>query len=509
MTTFTTSPGARPYERGSLLIVAMLLSAIIALSLGSFLSLASQATQLSYRSFYAGSAMNVAETGLEQGMWAINKRLAGDTNIWSNAGWSTVEGSNAVRRTFDLGTLSGGATAQVKVYVSNANLVGFNPFLLSRSIITPKRGTPIERWIKISLTKRSRFSTGLVAKETITFSGTKPSVDSYDSRLGAYNAALAAGGRNRYDRGTAGSASLLSDTVDVGNTEIWGFAVVGTSDDSGIDINNGSIGPFGTASGVKAAGHVLTDFTANFDDVQQPAAYTGTGAYSIGAITDSVTLPRPLRIELSGNGKNAKLTTYPADVPAADGKYYYNVGNITLGGNGQTLTIANNVVIRLTPTTGDAIKISGNSAGISINPPVGIIRPKLEIFTEADVSIGGSGVANNGGKPENFLLWGTRPQLVNGIARTPQTITIHGNGNLASVVYAPNADLEIKGGGNADGGHVYGSMIGKTVRVTGNSQFHYDEALGDVNGGEGMGMSKWTEYVTYADRTSNAAYVSW
>ena len=85
--------------RGALLIVAMLISAVIAISLASFLRLATQSSQLSYRSFYAGASMNAAETGLEQAMWAINKRLEGDTTVGSTNGW-TVLSTGAVRRTF-------------------------------------------------------------------------------------------------------------------------------------------------------------------------------------------------------------------------------------------------------------------------------------------------------------------------------------------------------------------------------------------------------------------------
>ncbi len=129
------------------------------------------------------------------------------------------------------------------------------------------------------------------------------------------------------------------------------------------------------------------------------------------------------------------------------------------------------------------------------------VTPSLEIFTQADVSIAGSGVAYNG-KPENFKLWGTRPQT-NPIA---QSITINGNGVLSAVVYAPNANISMHGGGNS--GNVFGSLIGKTITVTGNSAFHYDEALADMDGDGALGMDEWNEFVSYADRSAYASIMN-
>lgn len=482
---FPRPPSRLSTRRGALLLTALLFSAIIAISLGSFLRLATQSTQLSYRTFYAGAAMNAAETGLEHAMWTINKRLAGNNSIWANNSW-TILGTGAARRTFNLGQLSGGASVQVKVYVSSANLAGTSPFVLSRSIITPRRGAPIERWVKISLAKRSRFSTGLVAKDLISFSGNNAMVDSFDSRLGAYTPAPST--VNRFARGSAGSASVQADTFNLGNADIWGFAVVGTSDASGLNVGSqGTVGPFGTPQGTVVNDHVMTDFTANFEDIAQPAAYTGIGRYTITSISGATTLPRALDL-----------------LPAPDGKYYYNIGSINLGGNASNvLTIANNVVIRMTGA-GTNISIGGN-ASIRINTPGVLVTPKVEIFTAGNVAIAGNGVANPS-KPENFLLWGTSPQPTPGVASPAQTISISGNGVLSSVVYAPNGNVSLNGGGTA--GNVYGSIVGRNISIVGGSAFHYDEALADFEGGEPLGMDSWNEYVSYADRNANASYVN-
>src|SRR4051812_13002715 len=105
-------PQALRDQRGSVLIVALIFAAAIAISLASYLRLASTASKISYRSHYAGVAMNAAESGLEQAMWSINKQKVANASAWT--GWDTTSGITA-RRTFALGTVSGGGVVTVKV----------------------------------------------------------------------------------------------------------------------------------------------------------------------------------------------------------------------------------------------------------------------------------------------------------------------------------------------------------------------------------------------------------
>jgi hypothetical protein len=55
-------------------------------------------------------------------------------------------------------------------------------------------------------------------------------------------------------------------------------------------------------------------------------------------------------------------------------------------------------------------------------------------------------------------------------------VTLGGNGQIIAAVYAPNQDITVNGGGS--NGHVFGSIIGKSVQMTGVTNLHYDEALG-------------------------------
>lgn len=71
---------------------------------------------------------------------------------------------------------------------------------------------------------------------------------------------------------------------------------------------------------------------------------------------------------------------------------------------------------------------------------------------------------------------------------------------LSGVVYAPNANISMNGGGN--NGIVLGSMIGDTIGVTGNSTFHYDESLANLSSSNIWGVTKWRELSSASDRTT-------
>lgn len=171
--------------RGSVLITAMTLTLAIGISLVSFLSLGQTTLEISNRAFHSNASMNLAESGLEQAMWSIGKAVDGDASAWT--GW-TISGANAWRKftgfSFDANT-----NGYVRVYVRNYALATA-PTIIARGTITPVRGPSIEKWVVVTLFQRSLFANGLVAKDTLTFTGGNAVVDSFDSRQAVYNANL-------------------------------------------------------------------------------------------------------------------------------------------------------------------------------------------------------------------------------------------------------------------------------------------------------------------------------
>jgi hypothetical protein len=80
-----------------------------------------------------------------------------------------------------------------------------------------------------------------------------------------------------------------------------------------------------------------------------------------------------------------------------------------------------------------------------------------------------------------------------------QRIHLAGNGALSAAVYAPNADVRINGNGD-----VMGAVVGRTIELTGNAAFHYDESLADLVADMPFGLDGWRELLTPAERAAHA-----
>ena len=460
-------------NRGSVLIVALILSAVVAISLTSYVRLGVSSQRISNRALYNNAAMNLAENGLEEAMYSINKMVADDTYDWSgwkNNGtgptsdaWAQFPASGTY--TFDQNT-----TGYVRVYVSNYKGASA-PTIVSKATVNlgGAASAPIEKWVEVKLSKASKFANGLVAKDTILFKGNNATVDSWNSEMGGAGTFTPFSNAVKNDNGSVGSVSVAVDSVLVQNADVWGYVSTNNADDptDNVGANGTILGEDSVNDGTwKKAGvdpnRVSTQFSANFDPVSMPA--TGT---NLGSISNTTTLTA--------------------------GTYTYS--DISLAASKQ-LNISGDVVLLLTASAGSsAIAIAGN-AGINIAPGA-----SLKIYTAGDISIAGNGVANGGATaatanaPVKFQIWGTSTST-----STDQSISIAGNGVLSGIVYAPNGDVKINGNGD-----VMGSVVAEDITLVGNAAFHYDESLGNLGDGNPFRVAKWKELTTAAERATVAS----
>lgn len=471
--------------RGSALIVTLLMCAIIGISLASYLQLGRTSLTVSNRALFNNAAMNLAENGLEEAMYSINQRIADEDYDWEADGWK-ISGANAYRKwtpdsdrflRFDQN-----ARGEIRVYVANYAGISSAPTIVARSTITlgGAASAPLEKWVEVSLTKTSKFSNGLVAKNSIVFNGTTTKVDSWNSDpdndgdpadVVPYSAAV------RNDNGSVGSISVSVDAVLVKNADIWGYAATGGS--SVVVGSTGSVLGDDSAAKDKTGwadpdvdpDRVSTDFSANFDPVSPPSI----GGESLGSV-------------------GTKALPEAGDV-AVDGIYYYTATSI--GGSNKVLTIKGNSKVVITVT--GSISIGGGSGSIQINT-----GSELALYVNGDVDIKGQGAANGtpssvaagptlfeAQQPAKFQIYGTNI--------TSQTIDITGNGALSAVVYAPSANVFIRGGGEA-----LGSIVANNITIVGNASFHYDESLGNFGGSNPYRVSRWNELTTAASRATYA-----
>lgn len=437
-------------QRGSVLIVALLVSALIAVSLASYLNLNLSSTRLAKRGFDGYAALNVAEAGTEEGVWSFNRASANDPDAWQ--GW-TGNGS-ATWKKFSSFTLGANTSASVKVYIDNVNPPpGTNPKVIAQSSVSSPGAPDVQRMLEVTLRRRSHFANGLVAKDSVLFNGTNASVDSWNSDpdRNPATAPVDFSPAVRQDRGSVASTSVLNTAVSVNQANVWGYvATGGSAPEVG---STGTVRGATTAPGVKVdSTRVSTDFSADFPTVTAPT--NGTPLASLGATLGTV-----------------GLTTR------------WRTPGIVLSGS-ETLTILGDVILVLTAGSGaQAISITGNAALLIPT------NSTLTLYVEGNVKIAGRGLGNSNVQPVSCQLWGTNT------SQAGQDIQIAGNGALRTVLYAPNGDVKIDGRGD-----VMGSVVARSITLLGNAEFHYDESLSEFGTTTPFGIAKWRELTTAADR---------
>ncbi|HEY3928426.1 MAG TPA: PilX N-terminal domain-containing pilus assembly protein [Candidatus Koribacter sp.] len=134
-------------------------------------------------------------------------------------------------------------------------------------------------------------------------------------------------------------------------------------------------------------------------------------------------------------GKYGDISLNAATLTLKAGTYYVN--SISTGGNAK-------IVLQGAVT----IYLEGDGPSSSASP----------------LDIEGNGQINAAGPPSNLLI---EYAGTNGI-------TISGTPTPALALYAPNAPVSLKGGGN---GGIYGAIVGQTVSNNGNVSFHFDRNL--------------------------------
>jgi len=431
----------------------MLLTAMLALVLGSYFNLSLTSSRQTRRTFDRDTAFHLAEAGIEEAVWSYNQKLAGSSSAWT--GWNT-DGAAAWNKFTDF-TLTTSSAGSVKVYVSTTTpTTSAKPVVVAESTVQTGTASPVTQMIQVTLRRRSFFANGLTARNQLLFRGTNTSFDSWDSDPDRDPATSPVDydTTTRNDRGGIASASVDSTATLINHASIYGYVSTGgASPQVG---NDGLIGALGSAPGTVDPARVATDFNATFPAVTAPADGTWVS---------------PLGSTLGVTGTTTRWRT----------------PTLTLSGK-QTLTILGNVTLIITAAHGEtAISLTGQ-AGIII--PAG---SSLTIYTAGDIKTAGNGVANANIQPSSFQIWGTDA------TDAGQSITLAGNGSLKAVIYAPCGDVSLNGNGD-----MMGAVTARNITLTGNATFHYDAALSDFSDNAPYGTDSW-RLLSAAERQAKAS----
>ncbi|MEO7412339.1 MAG: hypothetical protein ABIZ81_03190 [Opitutaceae bacterium] len=443
--------GALRSRKGSVLIVALLITALIALALGSFINLNLTSSRLAKRTLNGYAGLNLGEAGIEEGVWSINRHAAGDAAAWN--GW-TQSGGAAWHKFTDF-DLNPGIAGTVKVYVDQyAPPVGLSPKVIALAAIQRNGEAPITKMLEVTLRRRSHFANAIVAKNRLVFHGTNTSVDSWNSDpdQNSLTPPVDYSPGVRIDHGSIAAGSAAVNALLVNHAQVWGYAATGGAPPQ--LSSAGSIRGVTTPVGVAMdPNRVSTDFNADFPPITMPAdgVWLGTIGTTLGNL-GTTTRWRSDRLSLSGT---------------------------------QTLTIRGDVTLIITAAPG--------TPGVNITGQASIIIPagsSLALYLESDLLIGGLGLTNANVQPGSFKIWGTDRSTLG------QSFQIAGNGALKAAIYAPNADIQLNGNGA-----MMGSLLGRNITFMGNAAFHFDEALANTGGDAPFGVGRWRELIGEADRS--------
>lgn len=431
----------------------MVAAIFVAVVIGLWMAAAMQSSfteyKMSTRYLNMQNALNLAESGLEEGVRAFNE------GTWN--GWTTY--SNGYYKSISAPWVGSESSGDIKIFVSNSSTA---PTIAAEGSLTGADGRTLSRQIKVDLSSSSLFANGLLARRNIIMNGNGVTIDSWDSRIGDYTSST------RAENGNVASLALLNTDVLLNNADIYGYVSVGGEFDP-----NASLHRNGTITGDR--NNPTLDLTRVTEDFYVDVPPVVTPAY--GSWTDVST------INGGSSDINGALTLGdPLDTSPAN----YQAERISLSGNGDNLVIDGPVrlfVRRNVSISGrGTIRITANGS--------------LELYSVESLSISGNGSAygmqNETRKPEKFMIYNTTPN------DGGTSVDVAGNGLVYAVVYAPNSNVHLQGGGS--GGAVFGAIVGYEITLNGGYEFHYDESLASLSGGSGLNIDFWRELKAVGER---------
>lgn len=414
-------------EAGATLIVALFTALIIGAVLGSFLLITSSRTKLNLRSTAWNAAIPVLEAGVEEAM----THLHNDTNYTAN-GWTAtnISGQMVFAKSRNLGdgsyfytTIYGASSSGPTIYSA-----GFVPSPLGK-------GQYISRTVKVPTTNPPTVYTKAIAATGPISLGGSAIVDSFDSRLGAYDIVS-----NRGAQGSIATDCRANPAVSIGSANVYGTVTTGPGGTISIG-NSGAIGD--VAWNTSRKGIQGPAWTNNNMNVAFPSNEPPIGPFSMA----------PLSV-VGGSNAIVLNTTGCYQMPSL---------NIN---SGLALVITTNATLWV---TGD-VNVQGTGL-IYIAPGA-----KLKLYVGGRASIGSGALANTTGLASGFTYIGLSSNT---------SLSFSGGGSFAGTINAPQTDVSMSG--NTE---IYGAVICKTYSSNGGASVHYDVALAT---GGGLIATGWIE----------------
>jgi hypothetical protein len=434
--------------QGSVLCVTLLSGTVLAILLGSYLSMVGTHSLTVERSQSWNTALVVAEGGVEEAMAHLNSGVTTHTlgtNSWVDAG-----GGNYAKTNW-LGDSYSAVNIQIAPAVTNEC-----PVILSTAYVPgPIGGPALSRTVRVETKVRINpaLKGAMVVTTTLDWSGLGITTDSFDSSNTNYSTAGMYDPAKARDHGDVSTLLSTDGAIKLGNGTVKGTVHTGPGGTEGVTATLGSGGSVGDSAWVNNKktgwedGHFADDETRRIDDVTLPPLTwipALQGNYNIGGV---------------GKFQYKLNSSSPWSIQNLNGSIY-------VAEKGVVLYVSSSFKI----PSGGQIYIA---PGASLTVYVGA----------ATADIGGQGIVNATGMAGSFTYDGL-----------PSNTYINFGGNAAFVgsIYAPEAYFVLGGGGSTTYDFI-GRSVTQSVKMNGHYNFHYDEALPLAPTFDGYAAMSWAE----------------
>src|SRR6267154_165106 len=318
------------FDSGSVLVAAVVMSAVIALVLGSYLTVLASRNRITMRSQSWNEAVPVVEAGLEE---AFTHLQSDGSGALANNGWSAVLiNSNSVYQKTRYFTNSSFFNDKSYYVVTISNAASAGPVIYSQGFVpAPLETNYISRLVQVTTTNPSVFSKAIAAKGVVTLSGSAV-VDSFNSSNPLYSSNGVYVASLREANGGVVTDSTNRPAINGMTGRINGRA--GTGPGGTVTVSgSGGVGDLAWLTGVEPGWTNQTmnvtypDQTVSATVAAAPAPIAGTvGATNYQYVLGSANYKlNALTISQSGPG-NPVIVTGNATL--------YVTGNITVSGSG-------------------------------------------------------------------------------------------------------------------------------------------------------------------------------
>lgn len=534
---------------GNALLVTIIFLMVLTLSIGGYMTYVMQQGRLGSRSQSWNMALAVSEAGIEEGLQHLNSDAIADSNNLSADSWTSLGNQvYSVTRTLTSGSFP--STYTVTVDYKNAQLPIITAIAYVTNYAAARKSSPffyatvtandssvvasgVGRGVQVTAFKPPFFNAAMVAKGNINMNGNNVTVDSFDSGVAGDNVNGAWASSISGDQGIVASMGGITNSVGIGNANIYGDLYSGVGESTNIGANgfvgthqyaatNGSgfepghafndanftfpdtTFPYGAGGGLMPTSNTVqvvtgTNFTTYTNDnaISLPALTNGETVSSITTnlqvITASPTYPGPIPGLVTNISKNGKTITYSYTNTVYTYDVYSGTPNTTnemfddvLSGGNYYSTIGLGNTIVTGPST--LVLPNGYSIGNLTIAPGGSLTLYVGGTT---LTLNGNQVINEQGLAQDLIIYA---------ATSVTTVSFSGNAAFTGVIVAPNATATMNGGGN-DHVDYSGALMVNSVTMNGHFNFHYDVALSRVPSPGRYVAHSWTE-LTNLDNVS-------